>query len=552
MRRAWAEGGAPGQHRRRRRRKRDVLKAAAASVAGGVSGEWDKLSSRAASALSGALGAAKNAPPASGAAPVSEAAPDRPALSAGPAGDPAAQGRGGSEPPGDSSEPPGDSSESCSDSEDEGGRVGQGSSSRGQGGSNSGESGGGGGGGGGSSSSSGESGGGSGSGGGGSGGSGRQLVFHVGPVPHEWLFQHVAAVVHHGGAGTVAAGLRAGKPTMICPFFGDQYFWARAVDRARVGVDLGPVQHLTAARLADGIGRLQLGGGGEGRMAARAAAMARAFEREDGAGNAVEAFYRHFPVDSMVCDVSVWLLGGGGVPGRDGRGPGLAAVRLELNHGDGGFDAGVDVFGPDQGEAAAAAASFPPGGAAVAARVGGSGGGGGASSRLNATSVPSSLAPPPEGEQPPPLGGGGAEPGNSGGWGGGGGGRRRARRSAPMDLRVSDDVFEALCRRHHALAALAALAAVASAGKGSAASSEAATAAAAAAAAAAASAAAAVARCRAAGRSMDRVDPSRHATPLRGRCNWGPPPPRDFGAGLYQGTMGFAAKSAQVVGGARG
>ena len=42
--------------------------------------------------------------------------------------------------------------------------------------------------------------------GGGSGGSGRQLVFHVGPVPHEWLFQHVAAVVHHGGAGTVAAG----------------------------------------------------------------------------------------------------------------------------------------------------------------------------------------------------------------------------------------------------------------------------------------------------------------------------------------------------------
>lgn len=40
-------------------------------------------------------------------------------------------------------------------------------------------------------------------------------------VPHSWLFQHVSAVVHHGGAGTTAAGLYAGKPTVIIPFFGD-------------------------------------------------------------------------------------------------------------------------------------------------------------------------------------------------------------------------------------------------------------------------------------------------------------------------------------------
>ena len=40
-------------------------------------------------------------------------------------------------------------------------------------------------------------------------------------VPHSWLFQHVSAVVHHGGAGTTAAGLYAGKPTVIVPFFGD-------------------------------------------------------------------------------------------------------------------------------------------------------------------------------------------------------------------------------------------------------------------------------------------------------------------------------------------
>lgn len=43
--------------------------------------------------------------------------------------------------------------------------------------------------------------------------------------PHTWLFPHVAAVVHHGGAGTTSAGLMAGKPTWVCPFFGDQHFW---------------------------------------------------------------------------------------------------------------------------------------------------------------------------------------------------------------------------------------------------------------------------------------------------------------------------------------
>ena len=46
-------------------------------------------------------------------------------------------------------------------------------------------------------------------------------VHYVGDCPHEWLFQHVAAVVHHGGAGTTACGLLNGKPTTIVPFFGE-------------------------------------------------------------------------------------------------------------------------------------------------------------------------------------------------------------------------------------------------------------------------------------------------------------------------------------------
>lgn len=46
-------------------------------------------------------------------------------------------------------------------------------------------------------------------------------VFYIGDCPHGWLFQHVAAVVHHGGAGTTACGLLNGRPTTIVPFFGE-------------------------------------------------------------------------------------------------------------------------------------------------------------------------------------------------------------------------------------------------------------------------------------------------------------------------------------------
>lgn len=46
-------------------------------------------------------------------------------------------------------------------------------------------------------------------------------IYWIGDCPHEWLFQHVAAVVHHGGAGTTACGLRYGRPTTIVPFFGE-------------------------------------------------------------------------------------------------------------------------------------------------------------------------------------------------------------------------------------------------------------------------------------------------------------------------------------------
>jgi sterol 3beta-glucosyltransferase len=72
-------------------------------------------------------------------------------------------------------------------------------------------------------------------------------------VPHTWLFPRMAAVVHHGGAGTTSAGLRAGVPSIIIPFFGDQPFWGRRVAELGVGPAPIPQKQLTADRLAQAI-----------------------------------------------------------------------------------------------------------------------------------------------------------------------------------------------------------------------------------------------------------------------------------------------------------
>lgn len=66
-------------------------------------------------------------------------------------------------------------------------------------------------------------------------------VFQIQAAPHDWLFKQMDAAVHHGGSGTTGASLRAGIPTMIKPFFGDQYFFAQRVEDLGVGVWLKKV-----------------------------------------------------------------------------------------------------------------------------------------------------------------------------------------------------------------------------------------------------------------------------------------------------------------------
>ncbi|MBN7443131.1 glycosyltransferase family 1 protein [Mycobacteroides abscessus subsp. abscessus] len=82
---------------------------------------------------------------------------------------------------------------------------------------------------------------------------GDETTLAVTEVPHRWLFPHVAAVVHHCGAGTTAAGLRAGVPTVAVPGLGDQPFWARRLRDLGLSADTVPQRTLTVERLAAAI-----------------------------------------------------------------------------------------------------------------------------------------------------------------------------------------------------------------------------------------------------------------------------------------------------------
>lgn len=77
-----------------------------------------------------------------------------------------------------------------------------------------------------------------------------KTVFPIREIPHSWLFPKMAALVHHGGMGTTAAGLRSGIPSIILPLGGDQPFWADRVQRLGVGIRSADYFKITAARLA--------------------------------------------------------------------------------------------------------------------------------------------------------------------------------------------------------------------------------------------------------------------------------------------------------------
>jgi UDP:flavonoid glycosyltransferase YjiC (YdhE family) len=110
-------------------------------------------------------------------------------------------------------------------------------------------------------------------------------VFRMKYAPHHWLFPHIAAMVHHGGAGTVGAALRAGIPSVTVPFYLDQPFWGHRL--YELGLGTKPIRRgkLTADKLATAIQEAAT----NRNMQEKAIELSKKIAEEDGVGDAVRA-----------------------------------------------------------------------------------------------------------------------------------------------------------------------------------------------------------------------------------------------------------------------
>jgi sterol 3beta-glucosyltransferase len=113
-------------------------------------------------------------------------------------------------------------------------------------------------------------------------------AFGIESVPHSWLFPRMSAVVHHGGAGTTGAGLRAGVPSIVTPFVADQPNWATRIEALGVGPRAIPFRELTAGLLANAM----LQATSDAAMRRRAADIGEQVRSEDGIGTTADLFMR--------------------------------------------------------------------------------------------------------------------------------------------------------------------------------------------------------------------------------------------------------------------
>ena len=121
-------------------------------------------------------------------------------------------------------------------------------------------------------------------------------VYIIGDCPHDWLFPRCRAVCHHGGAGTTSTGLRAGLPTIVVPFFGDQFFWGQIVAEAGAGPDPIPIRRLDVSSLTaafDACRRPQI--------RERASELGARLRATDGVELTVQSIERHLPTPVMCC-----------------------------------------------------------------------------------------------------------------------------------------------------------------------------------------------------------------------------------------------------------
>lgn len=123
-------------------------------------------------------------------------------------------------------------------------------------------------------------------------------VFMLGNVPHDWLFKKVSCVVHHGGAGTTAAGIAAGRPTVVIPFFGDQPFWGAMTARAGAGPMPIAYKDLDADKLAELIQEAL-----KPQSLERAAELSAKIKQEKGAETGADSFHKQLSPHNLRCSV---------------------------------------------------------------------------------------------------------------------------------------------------------------------------------------------------------------------------------------------------------
>jgi sterol 3beta-glucosyltransferase len=131
-------------------------------------------------------------------------------------------------------------------------------------------------------------------------------TFLLGNCPHDWLFQYVSCVVHHGGAGTTAISIAMGKPTLVVPFFGDQPFWGAMIYRAGAGPEPVPYKNLTEEKLAEGIIRAL-----KPDIQCSVREISEKMAGDNGSADAAASFHSSLNYDDMRCmlcpdHVAVW------------------------------------------------------------------------------------------------------------------------------------------------------------------------------------------------------------------------------------------------------
>lgn len=124
-------------------------------------------------------------------------------------------------------------------------------------------------------------------------------VFLLGNVPHDWLFNYVSCVVHHGGAGTSAIGIAMGKPTVVVPFFGDQPFWGSMIYKAGAGPEPVPFKKMTEETLTNSI-TIALGA----EIQNNVKKMSEKIAGEHGAEDAAASFHAATNLETMRCLLS--------------------------------------------------------------------------------------------------------------------------------------------------------------------------------------------------------------------------------------------------------